>query len=272
MRRTAVVLAAVATWLALTAPAAEAKRRRRVKPEPPPPAKVLTDLSSAQPEVAAQAATALGNSRAEAATTALVDLLAMGAPPAVAVAALGALGKQASPRSAIVIQMYAGHRDPAVRAAAITAAASLPDASWWRPLVLAALRDQESAVRAAAAGVARDRRVAEAVEPMLALLGRGDDAAGQALAALADVELARVLAEKVGSAPDPVLARCLGAVLARPDFGPDDARVQVVIALAKVPGPEAVEQLSTYVASAAKASESRRQAEAAIEQRLTGGN
>ena len=146
------------------------------------------------------------------------------------------------------------------------------DAGWWRPIVLAGLRDPEPAVRAAAAGVARDRRLTEAIEPMVALLGRGDDAAGQALAALADVELARVLAEKVGSVPDPVLARCLGAVLARPDFGPDEARVQVVIALAKVPGPEAIEQLSTYVAAATKSAESRRQAEAAIEQRLGGGN
>ncbi|MGN6104149.1 MAG: hypothetical protein ACTHU0_03525, partial [Kofleriaceae bacterium] len=53
--------------------------------------------------------------------------------------------------------------------------------------------------------------------------------------------------DQLGQVPDASLALCLGAILARTDYGPDPARVEVVRAIAKIQDPAAVGALTDYL-------------------------
>ena len=66
---------------------------------------------------------------------------------------------------------------------------------------------------------------------------------------------------------------CLGAMLVRPDFKPDSARVEVVRALGRIDAQEGVEQLTLYVSTVPKnpPRQSRKEAEQLIQSRLGGG-
>lgn len=202
---------------------------------------------------------------------ALIDGLAMGLHPTVAVAALDALAAHGDARAFDVAAHYAHHRNARIRAAAVRALGTLDDARA-QQAVLAALHDGHVDVRAAAAQVVADKKLKKGIEPLMALLTKGDEAAASALAALADPALAAAIGELIGTAPDALLARCLGMILLRPDFKPESARVEVVRALGKVPGNEALEQLTNYVASTPEnpPRQSRREAEALVEARLGG--
>ena len=103
-------------------------------------------LASPDPEVAAAAATALGNSRGSAAAEELLDALAMGMHPKAAIAALGALAGLRK-GSHDTVSLYLDHRTPKVRAAALETMATLPDARVTGH-VLAALGDGSPRVRA----------------------------------------------------------------------------------------------------------------------------
>jgi hypothetical protein len=128
-------------------------------------------------------------------------------------------------------------------------------------------------VRAAAAGAAGKARVREAVDSLMALLAKGEEPASQALAAMADPELARRIADQLGAVPDTSLAHCLGAILKRADFGPDPARVEVVRAIAKIQDQVAITVLTDYVDTTPKnpIRPSRKEAETIVEARLGGG-
>ncbi len=281
MRKVAVALLCGALYW-LGSPASADANKKKKKDDAPAAAKLMSpeeaavEIKNADPAVAARAAEALGAAKARKsarALDALLDALALGLHPDVAAAALVAVGNHAKPSALDTIEYYAGYRNPKVRAAAITAAGAFSDARSTQ-LVLAALHDAHASVRSAAAEVVRQRKLGQGIEPLIALLKRGDDAAVLALAATADADLARVIAEQIGSAPDGALARCLGAILMRPDFSSDDARVQVVYALGKIPGNESLEQLTNYVGSVPEnpPRQSRKEAETIIEQRLAGGN
>ncbi|RMH37126.1 MAG: hypothetical protein D6689_21330 [Deltaproteobacteria bacterium] len=274
-------IAAAAAALCLAAQAAPARAQKKAPARRPadPAASARIDLaaaraalSAADVDAAAAAAARLGQVRDPRALDALLDALAAGVHPAVAEAALAAIARHAAPRSVDVVRHYARHRSPRVRAAAVAALGAVDDARA-AAAVLAALRDGHADVRAAAAKVVAARRLRAGIEPLLALLRKGDEAAADALATLADPELARAVAEQLGAAPDAVLARCLGAILMRPDFKPEAARVEVVRALGKIAGTEAIEQLTTYIASTPEKPPrlSRREAEAIVEQRLAEG-
>src|SRR5207244_3630233 len=127
-------------------------------------------------------------------------------------------------------------------------------------------------VRIAAGDSVARGKIREGVERLLALLDKGDAAAPAPLAALADADLAHAIAEHLGTAPAGTLAQTLGAILKRSDF-PDPARVQVVRAIAKIPGAEATAALTDYVeATPAKPPRpSRKEAEQVVEARLAGG-
>ncbi len=231
--------------------------------------KARAALIGPDPAQAALAATELGASRDVGARGALLDALATGVHPDVAVAALTALATAPVATDLATVKPYAKYRTPRVRAAAVRALARHEGAS---AEVLLALRDQEATVRAAAAEAAASARVKGATEPLLALLDKGEVSAGLALGALADADLARVIAEHLGTAPDAVLAQSLGAILSRPDFTSEPARVQVVRTVAKLAGPEAISALTEYVdATPAKPpKQSRREAEAALKTMLGG--
>ncbi len=255
--------------LALIAPAAA---------QPAPRAPVKRDLaadaaalSGPDVEAAARAAERLGENPAPAAHEALLDALAMGLPGPVAVPAFAALAQHPAPPDVAALRRYAGHRTQAVRIAALGALAGYPDPSA-RAAIAAAVRDPVPAVRAAAAGAAARGRVRDAIDPLLLLLARGEQPAARALAQLADPVLAARIADQLGKVPEVPLARCLGEILRRPDFGPDTARVEVVRAIAKIADPAALDALNDYLDATPKnpPRPSRHEAELAVEARLGG--
>ncbi|HTM23233.1 MAG TPA: HEAT repeat domain-containing protein [Kofleriaceae bacterium] len=253
-----------------------------VPPTPPaPPAKpVVVDVAAeikklygADEDKATQGAQRLGETRDPKALAALLDGLALGLPPKAAAAALLSVAKHKSPGSFDTVAGFLHYRDRRVRAAAVAAMGALDDARAIE-LVLAALHDPHKEVRASALDVIEERKLKRATDVVLDLFKKGDEASARALAAMADADLARVIGEQIGTAPDELVARALGLILLNKDFKGEPARVEVVRTLAKVPGTEAVEQLSAYIESvpANPPRQSRREAEQLVEQRLTGGN
>lgn len=229
-------------------------------------------LAGTDAEAAAHAAERLGALDTPAAHDVLLDALAMGLAPDVAVPALGALALHPAPPDVGALKRYAGHHNPAVRAATLAALSMYPDPTA-QALVIAALHDPVGTVRGAAAAAAARGRVRVAVEPLVQLLARGEDPAARALAALADPELARKLADQLGHVPDPSLAACLGLILRRQDFGPDTARVEIVRAIGKIQDASAVTALTDYIDAVPKnpPRPSRHEAEMIVEARLGGG-
>jgi len=266
------VAVAAAMVVATVADADAQRRRRRGRAAKVDVAAQAASLRGPDATAAIAAAGTLGGAPSEESQNALLDALAAGLAPPVAIAALEALAAQANPASFSASAQYARHRNPAVRAAAVAALGRLDDRRA-EAAVLLALRDFDQGVRTAAATAVATRKIRGGIEPLLALLEKGDDPAAEAVAALADPSLAVALAELIGVAPDALLARALGAILLRSDFGPDTARLEVVRALAKVPGSEALEQLSNYVSQTPEnpPRSSRAEAEALMEQRLESG-
>ncbi len=222
---------------------------------------------------ASAAASRLGRSKQGGALNALLDGLSLGLDPAVAAAALEGLSSHAKPIAYDVIEHYTHYRNARVRAAAVAAIGSLDDNRAVKD-VLHALTDGDDLVRGAAAKVVAARKIKKGVPPLLELLKKGDEGSAEAIAALASPDLAKEVGELIGVAPDGLLARCLGLILMRPDFKPEAARVEVVRAIGKISGNDALEQLTTYVASVPEKPprQSRREAEAIVENRLTGGD
>lgn len=229
-------------------------------------------LNGADNDAAVKAAELLGQSADPGAHEALLDALAFGMPPAVAIASIRALALHAAPPDVTALVRYAGHRNPHVRGAALGALAVYP-APAARKALVAGLRDLDPTVRAAAAEAAGKGRAREAVEPLFQLLARGEEPASKALAAMADADLARAIADHFGKVPDPILAATLGLVLKRADFGPDPARVQVVRAIGKIQDQAAVAALTDYLDATPKKPPrpSRMEAQKMVEARLGGG-
>lgn len=229
-------------------------------------------LGGADDDSAMTAATTLGASEQPAAHDALLDALAFGLPPRVAIAVLAALTQHPAPADVQAIKRYAGHHTPTVRAAAINALASYPNPEA-RAAIASALRDPAGLVRTAAAGAAAKGRVRDAVEPMIKLLAKGEESSARSLAALADPDLARKLADQYGKVPDASLALALGLILKRQDFGPDPARVEIVRAMAKIQDIAATNQLKDYLDATPKnpPRPSRQEAEMVWSARTGGG-
>ena len=96
----------------------------------------------------------------------------------------------------------------------------------------------------------------------VAYFARGEEGPAHALAAMADPDLARRIADQIGKVPDATLAMCLGEILVRPDFGPDTARVEVVRAIGKIGDPAAVHALVDYLNATPKTDKSTARTEA----------
>ncbi len=255
--------------LALSAPSQEANAQRRRPGKAAPAAQ--SELRSSNVAKAVAAATALGTSKSPKAMGELLDALAMGLHPRVASAALDAVALKAKQDSFDVVSFYMHHRNAKVRSSALRVMGALPDKRA-KAMVLAALGDPHKSVRASAAEILAAQNVKKAIEPLMSLLKKGDEAAAPALASLANPDLARAVSELIGQAPDGLLARCLGAILMRPDFKPEEARVEVVKALGKIPGNDSLEQLTNYVGAIPEKPPraSRTEAEQIIEARLGG--
>jgi HEAT repeat protein len=245
-----------------------AKKDKKRAPAPKLDPALVAALEGADDEAAAKAADALGELADPAAHDALLDALAFGLRAQVASPAIAALAKHPAPPDVVALKRYANHRNPGVRGAAFGALALYPDPAA-HVVVALGLHDPSTIVRSSAALAAAKGHVREAVDPLFELLARGEDSAGGALAAMADAELVRRIGDQLGKVPDAALAKCLGAVLKRTDFGPDAARVDVVRAIAKIQDPAATNALQDYVDATPKSPPrpSRQEAEKVVEAR-----
>ncbi len=209
-------------------------------------AETMAALGGTDLEAAAKAAELLGTNAQPAAHEALLDALAIGLPAAVAVPAITALVTHPAPPDVLALRRYAGHVNPSVRSAAINALAGYPDPKA-QAAVAAGLRDPVGSVRSASAAAAGRGRVKVAIEPMLLLLAKGEEASARGLAQLADPDLSRKIADQLGKVPDATLVIALGAMLKRADFGPDAVKVEIVRAIGKIQDPSAVNALTDYI-------------------------
>jgi hypothetical protein len=116
-------------------------------------------------------------------------------------------------------------------------------------VLLRALGDSDSRVRERAAALLAERRWRAAVPRLLALLERGDSGAAVPVAQLGGASVARALIGSVGALSEDVVARAMGEMLLRADFGPDPIRLEVVRALATLPGVASTATLVEYVAA-----------------------
>lgn len=234
-------------------------------------APLVSDLAGANQEQAVKAADQLGAATEPAAHEALLDALAFGMQPAVAIASIKALAMHPAPPDVNALVRYATHHNPSVRSASYGALASYPDPVAQKAIVRG-LHDELGPVRAAAAAAAAKGHVRIAVDPLIDLLGRGEQAASAALAAMADVDMSRKIGDQLGKIPDAMLAQTLGAILKRSDFGPDEARSDIVRAIGKIQGPEAISALTDYVDATPKnpPRNSRTEAQKMVEARLGG--
>ena len=235
-------------------------------------APLIAALWGGSNDAATKAAETLAGSSDPAAHEALLDALAMGMPPAVAVATINALAAHPAPPDVAALSRYATHHNPQVRSAAYGALAMYP-APDAKKVIIVGLHDMNGSARGAAAMAAAKGRVREAIEPLFALLARSEDSASKALAAMADADLARKIGDQLGQVPDAILAQTLGAILRRPDFGPDPARVDLVRAIGKIQDTAAIGALTDYIDATPKnpPRPSRQEAQKMVEARLGGG-
>jgi len=202
---------------------------------------------------AVAAAGSLGASGAGNAAEPLAEMLAAGASPSRAEAALDALAKLGgagaltAPRTFEVLDLYAGHRAPEIRQRAVKALGTVKDTRVTATL-LARLGDAAPGVRAAAGEALAARRERAATPRLFALVKRGDAGAAGPLAALATPDLIPQVAELSGTVDDGVLASVMGDYLQRADV-PDGLRVDVVRTVARMGGAAATTALVEYIAS-----------------------
>lgn len=194
---------------------------------------------------AVAAASSLGLLTDARAMAALAGGLDLGLPPRVAAASLEALASKKDPALLDLFRRYAQHRRPELRKIALEAAGALVLPASVAVLI-DALGDTDATVRAKAARALGERRERAAEEPLLRLLMRGDEAAGEPLGAVAGIGTAKRLLDLIGQVPDRALALAFGGCLLRADFGPEPLRVDVVKALGKLPGTEPVALLEDY--------------------------
>jgi HEAT repeat protein len=209
-------------------------------------AKLRGALEGGDDEVFVETVKTLSGSRASNASEPLIEVLALGTTPPLAVVALNALEKLAQPRSADIVLAYCGNRNAAVRKSALLALSALTDPRAGA-VFLARLGDEDQGVRSVAAVAAARRLKAEAAPRLRGLLETKDGVAAVPLGQVAPVGELPSLIGLRGRVSDADYATLLGEILKRTDV-PDPARVEVVQALADVPGADATTALAEYVA------------------------
>jgi len=254
------------TAFAASSPNAAAKKKRIAKKE----VAALGEAVLGADEAAAQAAAKrLGEVSNRSATAALTDALALGLAPNVALAALGALEARADATALPTLEYYLKVRPKKLRVASVRAAAATATPKG-DALVTRALDDHTREVRGTAATMVKERKITSAATRLIELLIAGSKPAASALAAIANAEIALAVAETIGQAPHELVADSLGEMLLRESCGPDSLRVEVVRALAKVPGGAGALHLAAYVAATPEKPprKSRREAEALMRDNL----
>ncbi|MCD6499971.1 MAG: hypothetical protein J7M25_16880 [Deltaproteobacteria bacterium] len=220
---------------------------------------LATDLAGGDMSKAMAAAHVLGKIQTSQATDVLMETLLLGVPPKLSVALIHALSGRSK---AFDILVHAcGNREASVRAAALEILGSIQDQKTelrTYGLAMDALSDGASAVRAAGARLLvflKKRsmggiRATKAEEKLLRLLLLRKDqlAAKIGLSALGGARTARFLAVHMEELPPRIVTTIYGALLKRPDFGPEPVRFWVVKVLSGMTGPEAIAAVMEYVA------------------------
>jgi len=211
------------------------------------------DLAARELDKALAAADALGKTGGTASSSAsvgiLLDQLALGTSPKLAMAILDALSFHKSSVALEALAQYARNRNDELRVKALFAIAETPDKAAV-PLLMRALHDGAGSVRAVAAGALARRKEMRAADTLVALLKRGDDSAASALGKLANPDLAAKLGDLIGDVRDDLLSNALGGLLLRDDLK-DEVKLEVVRTLGKIPGEMALASLAEYVSQPA---------------------
>lgn len=213
----------------------------------------------------------LGKSKSTKAVGTLLDGLAIGVHPRVAIAALDALAKHGEEVAFDTLAFYLKNRNTLVRISALKAMSVLKNKEA-KALTLAALGDANTSVRATAIEIAMQQKNRLSIGALIELLKKGEKASVPALSAMADNKNASDISKLFGVVPDNLLASCLGGILMRPDFKSEDARVEVVKAIGLIPGSVSIEQLTNYLGAIPKKPPraSRKEAEAIVDAKLGG--
>lgn len=278
---------AALVWAFVGAGMAEARPSKRKRAEPTAtaatvqsaaPVKALTAaevqvllgvLVGPEDEAATTAAATLGDRGANnvAAVDALIEALALGTTPSLAVHFIKALGKCKHSKSLQMLALYAGNRHPEVRVASVAALEGLRE-DGAAGVLLERLGDSDATVRAAAASALATRKDTRAAGRLWALVQKSDAGAAAPFGQLGALDSASKVAELRGTIDDVTLSSALGEFLKRPD-APDRLRIDLVRTLGRVPGAEATTALVEYLATVpdGEARPSKAEAETLIEQR-----
>ncbi len=210
--------------------------------------KLKADLYGDNLDLAVAAASALGSLKQPRALDALMASLQLGTPPKLTSAVLEALQLQRAPESIPLLDHYAKHRRQEIRGGALKALGAI-NSKKVVPILIDALSDSNPMIRALAARILGERKERIAERHLLMMMRRKDTSAAVPLGIIGGAQTALNLAEMIGDLPGSALAKALGTMLMRKDFGPDPLRTQVVKALGNIQGKEATAALADYVAS-----------------------
>ena len=244
-----VVVTAVATVAApatgVAARRVEAKRPQRAPLSADALDKLRELLAGSEQETVMTGVKALADSSASNAAVPLVELLAIGTRPAIAISSIEALRKLRDPAAIEVLTMYAGNRSPDLRKAAVQALAVFADARVV-PLLVERLGDQAADVRAVAAEALATRNERATAPRLLALFKRNDPGAAAPLGTVAPLSMLPTIAELQGSVDDSNLATALGELLKRQEMQ-EPTRLDLVKTLGRIQGAASTTALIEYI-------------------------
>jgi HEAT repeat protein len=249
-----------ATAPAAASPAAEATPApAAAKPKPVSPAAALRAatqmLASASPSEVRQGLLALAELSGDGPARALADRLRAGLPPALLGDAIDVAVQLGSPRAIPALTELLQHRRPALRKHAISALAALK-AKTAHSALLAALDDPDGEVRRAALDALAELKVTRALPTMLALVGRGQPGALQAVGKLAGArELSNLIAQAPSGDVTP-LKPALQAWLSDANRAPAH-QLELIAAMTKVASPSARTYLVEWLDAAKTAANPR---------------
>ena len=211
-----------------------------------------TALASASASEVRQGLLALAELSGDAPARALAERMRAGLPPALIGDAIAVAVRRGSPRAIPALSELLQHKRPAVRKHALTALTALK-AKTAQAAMLAALDDPDVEVRRAALDALAELKVTRALPQLLALVGRNQPGALQAVGKLAGArDMAAMLAQAPGGDVTP-LKPALQAWLADERRMPAQ-QLELIAAMTKVASPSARTYLVEWLDAAKSAS------------------